>query len=415
MVSESKMDPTVDMSNTTSNAFIKINNIKQKAINPLLGNENVSNTPHNRVRVKVYTPFDDKTHTYWHSMSIDTDIADFMGTAELRCPYDQDLMAYWEPARAYCVIYGTNRGDYKILFIGRVREVNQQGYEIVISLQNYGWKFKQLITQSYANDNVINKDGYTILKLIFQALKIDSWVVTPTAKYRLQQVGVDEDGNVTLNKKKIEEMPDLLKRLKKTDPKWSINKYTVYNKAKESELHNVDNINYTLKYEKPTKIMKKTAESSNYSKGKDIYGTNYGSKEDSGGSGSSSKSKNKASKSTSASGTPRPPDWVCGCVKNATINSAMRLIWSYNRGYASSYQSALETITRYAHEFPAAYKAQAAPCLNTMSKYCIRGDKVNAAAIVLSRGNAAYNQQTWGGLIVRGSKPKAPVRGLRGH
>lgn len=404
-----KQDLQVDLSNTTTNAYIKIDAKKNKVVDPLLGTETTNNTPLNVTRVKVFTPFDDRTHTYFHSMNIDTDVADVMGTAELRCPYDKDLMSYWEPARAYCVIYGSNRGDYKVLFIGRVREVNQQGYEIVISLQNYGWKFKQLITQSYANDNILNKDGYTIMKLIFQALKIDSWVISPTAKYRLKQVGIDEDGNVTLNKKKIEEMPNLINRLKKTNPNYAINKYTIYNKIKESQVHNVDNINYTLRYEKPTKIMKQTAKGSDYAKGKDIYGTNYG--QNSGGGGSSGKSKNKASKTISASGTRRPPKWVCAGVKSTSINSAMQLIWSYNRGYANSYQDAVKALTNYANVFPAAYQSQAVPCLNTLAKYCIAGRK-NAAKMVKAKADAAYTQATITGA--RSSQARSKGNQVRG-
>lgn len=397
MISGSLANPRVDMSNTTSSAFQKIDKVRGKSINPLLGTEYANNAPGNKVRVKVYTPFDDKTHTYFHSLSIDKDVADFMGTAELRCPYDSDLMAYWEPARAYCVIYGTNRGDYKILFIGRVREVNQQGYEIAIALQDYGWKFKQLITQAYANDNVINKDGYTIMKLIFQALKIDSWVISPTAKYRLQQVGIDEDGNVTLNKKKIEEMPDLLDRLKKTNPsKDAINKYTVYNKTKESELHNVNNINYTLRYEKPTKIMQATAKNSDYSKGASMYGTNYGSGGGSGGGGTSSSSSaphKKASKTVSASGTPRPPADLCSNIQNQSVQSAMKVIWSYNRGYTNDLSTARSVIQSYAKNYPSLYWSRGAPCLNTLSKWCTRANKHNGALAVKRIADSAATKK----------------------
>lgn len=390
MVSDSQMDLQVDMSNTTSKAFVKIDSKKNKSAIPLLTSQAPSNMSQHVTRVKVYTPFDDRTHTYFHGMSIDTDVADFMGTAELRCSYDRDLMSYWEPARAYCIIYGSNRGDYKVLFIGRVREVNQQGYEIVISLQNYGWKFKQLISQSYANDNILNKDGYTIMKLMFEALKIDSWVISPTAKYRLQQVGIDKDGNVTLNKKKVEEMPDLIKRLKKTNPNWGINKYTVYNKIKESEVHNVKNINHTFKYEKPTKIMKQIAKQNNYSAGKDIYGTNYGKSSggssSGGGGGSGSGSKKKSSKS----GTPSPPNWVCASVSSSSINSAMRVIWAFNRGYTNSYQSALDFTLEYARDHASMYKSQISPCLDTMAKYCTRSNKVNAASIIKAQAESVY-------------------------
>lgn len=383
--------PKVDMSNTTSSAFIKIDSAIGKNKQPLLGTEKDTQTKNHVSRVKVYTPFDDKTHTYFHSMSIDKDVADFMGTAELRCPYDSKLMEYWEPARAYCVIYGSNYGDYKILFIGRVREVNQQGYEIAISLQDYGWKFKQLITQSYAKDNVLGKDGYTIMKLIFQALKIDSWVITPTAKYRLQQVGVDSDGNITLNKKEIEHMPDLLDRLKKTDPNLSINKYTVYNKVKESELHNINNINYTLKYEKPTKIMQTTAKENNYQAGDSMYGTNYGSGGGSSGGGSSGGSGGSAK---TPNGAVTAPANLCSDIPDSGVRSAMQQIWIYNRGYSNNLTNPSTTIINYSKAHPRYYWASITNCLNTLAKYCSRSDKHNGAASVKRYGDTVVPRLT---------------------
>ena len=76
--------------------------------------DNLSNTTNHSVVVYVYTPQDKQEHRYFHSLSIDKQVEDFMGTAELTCPYDSDLMAYWEPIRQTVVIYGANRGDYKI-------------------------------------------------------------------------------------------------------------------------------------------------------------------------------------------------------------------------------------------------------------------------------------------------------------
>lgn len=398
MVDRDITNPRIDLSNTTSSAFDIINKKSKTRTTFVPGRDDTQyKTTNHKARVKVYTPFDDRTHTYFHSLSIDKDIADFMGTAELKCPYDSDLMEYWEPARAYCVIYGTNKGSYKILFIGRVRELRQSGYELVITLQDYGWKFKQLVTQSYAKDNVIGKDGYTILKLMFYALRIDSWVVSPAAKYRLKQVGIDEDGNVTLNKKKLEKMPDLLNRLKKSDPRKSINQYTVYNKIKESELHNIDNINYTLKYEKPTKQMQKVSkENSDFAAGKQLYNTNYSS--GSGGSGgssgsSSSKSKkNKTSKTTSASGNPRPPANLCSGIGNETVRAAMKVVWAYQRGYTNGLSDARSTVVNYAKTYPSLYRAQVAPCLNTLSKWCTRSNKHNGAAAIKRVGDSAASR-----------------------
>lgn len=390
----SEENPLIDLGNTTVQAFNIIKEQEKQGKKAILGrDDNLSNTTNHSVIVYVYTPQDKQKHSYFHSLSIDKQVEDFMGTAELRAAYDSDLMKYWEPIRNYCVIYGSNKGksNIKILFIGRVREIKQEGYELVITFQDYGWKFKQPVSQSYANDNVINKDGYTIMKLMFSALKIDSWVVSPVAKKRLQQVGYDKDGNLTLNKKKIEEMPNLIERLKKSDPNQSINKWTVYNKIKESKQGNVKNINYTLRYEKPTPVMKKISSESSgdFAPGQSVYGTNYGASSG-GGGGSSSNNKN----NVSASGTPRPPDDLCKSINNEKIISAMKLIWSYNRGYANDYSEARKAIVNYAQNTPATYSAKAAPCLSTLSKYCIRKDGINAAQIIKSE---ADRTATWSG------------------
>lgn len=384
---ESKENPLIDVGSTTVQAFNIIRNREKE------GKKGIdAQTTNHKVSVYVYTPQDKQRHTYFHSLSIDKQVEDFMGTAELKCPYDSDLMKYWEPIRNYCIIYGSNKGEHnaKILFIGRVRELRQEGYELVITFQDYGWKFKQPVSQSYANDNVINKDGYTIMKLMFYSLRIDSWVISPIAIKRLKQVGFDKDGNVTLNKKKIEDMPDLLKRLKKSNPKQSINRWTVYNKAKESKEGNVKNINYTLRYEKPTKVMKKIASkgAKNFSAGSSVYGTNYGSSgggsggSSSGGSGSSSKNQNSSEQT--------PPKWVCDIVKSTTINTAMQSIWKFNRGITGDYSWAKGQIVQYARNYPkTGYQAQAVPCLNTLAKYCTRKDGINAAKLTKEAADTA--------------------------
>ena len=398
----SKENPLVDTGNVTVSAYNKIKSYEKALDTSLLSEKNIEKNLNNKVDVYVYTPQDKQEHRYFHSLSIDKQVEDFMGTAELKCPYDSDLMEYWEPIRNYCVIYGSNHGpaNKKILFIGRVRELKQEGYELVITFQDYGWKFKQLVTQSYANDNVINKDGYTIMKLMFAALKIDSWVISPTAKYRLKQVGFDKDGNVTLNKKEIKEMPDLLKRLKKSDPNKAINKWTVYNKIKESEEHNTKNINYTLKYEKPTKVMKKIAsegsKSGGFSPGTSIYGTNYGAS--SSGTGSSSDPNSPGGANVSASGNPRPPADLCSYIGNSSVIAAMKVCWSYNRGYANDYSSAQSTVVNFARNSPQTYSSKVAPCLSTISKYVTRSDKVNSAARVKA---AADDAARWSGLNKR--------------
>ena len=226
-----------------------IKNINQKGLlshdSIKLGQDDTSQSksPNFKTKVKIWTKDDKQTHSYFHSFNIDVQVTDFVGTAELRCPYDSDLMEYWEVIRNTCVIYGSNKGKYKILFVGRVREIKQDGYEISITLQNYAWKFKQQCSKAFVDENVLGKDGYSIMRAIFEALKIDSWVISPSAKKRLKAVGMNSEGNLTLNGKEVEEIPDLLERLKEVDMSKVTNEWTLHNKIKENTLSNIKDIN----------------------------------------------------------------------------------------------------------------------------------------------------------------------------
>ena len=386
-------NPLIDTSNVTVSAFNAIKD-KEKNTNVTLGKDDTTvwKSPNFKIKVKAWTSTDKKTHTYFHSLSIDVNVEDFMGTAELKCPYDSDLMQYWEPIRQTVVIYGANRGDYKILFIGRVRGVKQDGYELVIEFQNYGWKFKQLVTQSYANDNVLNKNGYTIMKLMFEALKIDSYVISESAKNRLKQVGINQDGNLTLNGKEVEKMPDLLKRLQESDPSKLVNKSTLNDKLREKYLHNIEHINYTLKYEKPTKVMKKIAsEGGNYSAGSNIYENAYGSASGAGAGGTSGAGGIGTRLGANNSCTPPHVKTFCPSVPSS-LWSATQTVWAYNRGCVSSYTNAKQHFVNYAKTYNNYYSI-VDPCLTTLSKYTTRADKGNAASDIRAAARAAADSR----------------------
>lgn len=375
-----KENPLIDTSNVTVSAFNAIKD-KEKKTNITLGKTDTESwtSPNFKVKVKAWTSTDNKTHTYFHSLSIDVNVEDFMGTAELKCPYDSDLMEYWEPIRQTVVIYGANRGDYKILFIGRVRGVKQDGYELVIEFQNYGWKFKQLVTQSYANDNVLKKDGYTIMRLMFEALKIDSYVISKSAKYRLKQVGINQDGNLTLNGKELKKMPDLLKRLQKSDPSKLVNKSTLNQKLQEKYLHNIKNINYTLKYEKPSKVMKKIASEGSYSGGSNIYSNPYGSASGGGGgSGGAAQgigsALNRAAGANAGCTPPHVRTWGNNCKSvYSTVYEPLKVIWKVNRGCAKDYNSAKQQLLSQASNYPDIYLSRTHPCLEVVAKWAPSG------------------------------------------
>ena len=246
---------------TTTEAYKQIMENKNNDVR-LGGNLKQSKDNVYKSSVSVYTPYDGQYHTYWTSMNIDVNVTDFLQTCELTAPYSPDLMEYWTPITAYCRVYGRNKGEEKLLFIGRVRELYQSGYEFKMVLQSATWKLKQNATTSFVEDNVKGKDGYVIIKLILEALKFDSYYISPNAEKILRTVGIDENGELVKAGEVVEEAPDLLEYLKTSDPMGSITKDTLSNKLKESKVGNEENINYTLKYEEPTEVMKQIAATS---------------------------------------------------------------------------------------------------------------------------------------------------------
>ena len=408
-----KENPLIDTSNVTVNAFNAIKSKEKKGKNITLGKTDTTpwTSPNFKVKVKAWTSTDKKTHTYFHSLSIDVNVEDFMGTAELKCPYDSDLMKYWEPIRQTVVIYGANRGDYKILFIGRVRGVKQDGYELVIEFQNYGWKFKQLVTQSYANDNVINKDGYTIMRLMFEALKIDSYVISTSAKNRLKEVGVDSDGNVTMNGKELEKMPDLLKRLQKSDPSKLVNKTSLNNKLREKYLHNIKNINYTLKYEKPTKIMKKIASQGNYSGGSPIYSQTYGGGGGTGEGGGAAAGATGGGASNSGGGGGCTPgevsSWGSSCSGvPSSLHTPLKRIWMFNGACGvNDYTAAKQAVVNFARNYPNTYfSAGVSSCLSVLAQRNRRSDGHNAAQKTKEDADSAAQVKQVSRVIDKGTQ-----------
>lgn len=416
MTKSSETNPTVDISNVTVSAFNAIKREEKKGkVNYLLGRDDVYEnhkykSPNFKAKIRAWTKDDKKSHTYFHSLSIDVNVDDFMGTAELKCPYDSELMSYWEPIRQTVVIYGTNRGKEKILFIGRVRGVKQDGYELVVEFQNYAWKFKQLVTQSYAHDNVLKKDGYTIMRLMFEALKIDSYVISESAKRRLKEVGINEDGNLTVNGKEVKKIPDLLKRLQKSDPSKLLNKNTINDKLREQYLHNINHINYTLKYEKPTPVMKKIQSQGSYSGGSNIYDNAYGSPTASvGGGGVSAQTTEQQVRAANGGCDPRGViDKACPQIQRQSMKDYMTLIWKYQRNCANDIQSAVNNVVSYARQYPTFYTSQIQPCLATMARYTERSggnQTANGAQYVKNLADKAYSQgKTIGAGIAKGAK-----------
>ena len=110
-------------------------------------------------------------------------------------------MAYWQPGYMSCKIYG-GIIDREVIFSGRVREVNQTGYEIQITIENIGWKLKQLVSPTIVR-GLVGKPVETVVKTLLSVLRI---------KYHVNLAGIS---NLRINKSNLyQSLLMLLKTLK---------------------------------------------------------------------------------------------------------------------------------------------------------------------------------------------------------
>lgn len=208
---------------------------------------------------------DAKEHTYFTDFSIDKDVDNYLHTCELRSPYHPDLESYWIPGVSIVEVFGGNDRATDLLFQGRVREVNQEGYEFVMIAQNEGWKLNQFLDKQLATDGVIGKDGETIIKMLLAALKITNYTIEPGAAAQLRLVSYDEDGNLKRGGEDIEQIPNLASRIAKMDVSKISKKSSIAIELAEDKRGNIKDINAALKYREFTPTMKKVATDAGYS------------------------------------------------------------------------------------------------------------------------------------------------------
>ena len=186
-------------------------------------------------------------HRYFTAMSIDSDKNDIVTTATLNCPYSQQLMRYWIPGQQSISIYG-GTFDKELLFRGRLREVSQNGYEIILTFENVAWKLKQNISSKLYKQLEGQEVEYAV-KRIFKEAGI-KYHVNLTGIPNISNYKLDEECSVKLNDETVEcvpELTDVVKSLQKSD---MYNDYatktddieTVSEKYAKQEMKKLDNI-----------------------------------------------------------------------------------------------------------------------------------------------------------------------------
>ena len=167
--------------------------------------------------IAVETYPDGLIHRYFTAMSIDCDKNDIVTTATLNCPYSQQLMKYWIPGQQSCSIYGGTY-DKELLFRGRLREVEQNGYEIILTFENAAWKLKQNISSKLYKE-LEGKEVEYAVKRIFKEAGI-KYHVNLTGIPSIDKYKLDEECSVKLNDETVEcvpELTDVIKSLQKSD------------------------------------------------------------------------------------------------------------------------------------------------------------------------------------------------------
>lgn len=197
--------------------------------------------------IAIETYPDGLIHRYFTAMSIDSDKNDIVTTATLNCPYSQQLMKYWIPGQQSCSIYG-GTFDKELLFRGRLREVQQNGYEIILTFENVAWKLKQNISSKLYKE-LEGKEVEYAIKRIFKEAGI-KYHVNLTGIPNISNYKLDEDCSVKLNDDTVECVPELTDVIKSLQSSDMYNDYatktddiiTVADKHAKQEMRKLDNI-----------------------------------------------------------------------------------------------------------------------------------------------------------------------------
>lgn len=150
-----------------------------------------------QIDVKVITLKDNLTHPYFSYIEMSKDNSSPVGTARLFAPYDIQIMEYWSKY-AETVILSFNLDDlknstnsskffnlhedvqqnisneeYNYSFIAKVHKVKQKGKEIIIYLEDIGWKFLQKVPSDFRNSYIANQSLDNAFQAICEFIGVD--------------------------------------------------------------------------------------------------------------------------------------------------------------------------------------------------------------------------------------------------
>lgn len=149
---------------------------------------------------------DGQIHRYFTSFSFDCDKNEILSTAQLKCPYDKRIIKYWEPGRMALRVYG-GVFDKELIFGGRVREIDQNGYEITLTCENIGWKLKQNVDPELVN-NLVGQPVEDVVKALLKTLNMNYKVDLSGIK-GVKNYVLDNGASIKYKNKTVEYIPEL--------------------------------------------------------------------------------------------------------------------------------------------------------------------------------------------------------------
>ena len=199
--------------------------------------------------IAVITLEDNMTHTYFSKFEWEKDNSTPIGMAKITMPYDEQTEKYWSNYHGTVVLHAnlndrpnrtfddiatrqqtqtaqiiTDKTDdkkirlqndeYNYSFIGKVHKIKQVGKNVIIYLEDLGWKFLQKVPDKFRKTYIAGQTLDNAFQAICEFMGIEfAYSIEDLSKYNFAADGysIEKDGSV------IEEVPTIFEEFKRDE------------------------------------------------------------------------------------------------------------------------------------------------------------------------------------------------------
>lgn len=130
-------------------------------------------------KINVVTLNDNLSHDYFSSIEWGKDNYSPIGIAKLECLYDPKIMSYWSTYKGTVIVNAdlrnstTKNKPYNYSFIGKVNRFKQKGYNLIITLEDIGYKFLEKVPQDFRDNFIANQTLGDAFQAICEFLDVE--------------------------------------------------------------------------------------------------------------------------------------------------------------------------------------------------------------------------------------------------